>query len=87
LSQFEKLLSKFFKHPIPNNITFKEAETLLLMIRCKPYKKKGTSHRKFKYPGYRETIVLMETEKLRPYQVQDIRNLIVFTGILEEEEE
>jgi len=80
LSKFEKLLKKFYKYPVPVGISYQEAARLLLAIGCTMRKRSG-SHRVFTYPGYPQSIVLMENENLRQYQVQDIKNLLIYIGI------
>jgi len=80
LGKFEKLLKRFDRHPVPADISYQEAVRLLLAIGCTMRKRAG-SHRVFTYPGYTQSIVLMEDENLRQYQVQDIKNLLKYIGI------
>jgi predicted RNA binding protein YcfA (HicA-like mRNA interferase family) len=80
LSKFEKLLKRFYSHPVPVDISYQDAARLLLAIGCTMRKRSG-SHRVFTYPGYSQSIVLMENENLRQYQVQDIKNLLKYIGI------
>ncbi len=80
MSKFEKLLRRFYQYPIPVDISYQEASRFLLAIGCAMRKRTG-SHRVFTYPGYSESIVLMEGEKLRSYQVQDIKNLLKYIGV------
>ena len=85
MGQQEKFIERLFHHPTPNDINYREAKSFLESIGCKHVKRRGTSHRVFKYPGYRKNITLMETECLRMYQVHDIRDLLVSIGIVEED--
>ena len=80
MGKFEKLLKRFLKKPIPLDITYSEAARLLLAVGCAMRKKSG-SHRIFTYPGYIESIVLMEGENLRRYQVQAIKELLKNLGL------
>lgn len=80
MSKFEKLLKRFYGHPMPVDITYQEAARLLLAIGCTMRKRSG-SHRVFTYPRYAQSIVLMENENLRQYQVQDIKDLLEYIGI------
>lgn len=80
MGRFEKLLKKFYIHPVPVDISYQEAARLLLAIGCTMRKRSG-SHRVFTYPGYAQSIVLMENENLRQYQVQDIKDLLKHIGI------
>lgn len=80
MSKFEKLLKRFYSHPVPVDISYQDAARLLLAIGCTMRKRSG-SHRVFTYPGYSQSIVLMENENLRQYQVQDIKNLLKYIGI------
>ncbi|MBF7083944.1 type II toxin-antitoxin system HicA family toxin [Desulfallas sp. Bu1-1] len=80
MSKFEKLLKRFYSHPVPVDISYQDAARLLLAIGCTMRKRSG-SHRVFTYPGYSQSIVLMENENLRQYQVQDIKNLFKYIGI------
>lgn len=47
-------------------------------------KKKGTSHRHFKYHGFYKVITLMESEILK-YQIKEVKELLEFIGIVEED--
>ncbi|SFF97694.1 HicA toxin of toxin-antitoxin [Desulfotomaculum arcticum] len=80
MGKFEKLLKRFYQHPVPLDIPYQEAARLLLVIGCSMRKRSG-SHRVFTYSGYSKSIVLMENENLRLYQVQDIKNLLNYIGI------
>jgi len=80
LGKFEKLLKRFYRRPTPLDISYQEAARLLLAIGCTMRKRTG-SHRVFTYPGYSQSIVLMENEALRLYQVQDIKDLLKYIGI------
>ncbi|AGL01141.1 hypothetical protein Desgi_1670 [Desulfoscipio gibsoniae DSM 7213] len=80
MGKFEKLLKRFNQHPVPLDISYQEAARLLLVIGCSMRKRSG-SHRVFTYLGYSKLIVLMENENLRPYQVQDIKDLLKYIGI------
>jgi hypothetical protein len=46
-------------------------------------KRTGTKHRQFEYPGYPDTITLMENERVREYQIKQVRDLLKF---IEEEQ-
>lgn len=81
MSKLEKLVRRFYTSPAPNDITYSEAARLLIAIGC-TMRKRGGSHRVFSYPGYPEGIVIMEGEKLRQYQVLDIRRLLEFIGFV-----
>lgn len=41
-------------------------------------KKKGTSHRQFEYPGYCDTITLMDNERVKEYKIKQVRELLKF---------
>lgn len=57
----------------------------LLSVGCIMKKRKGSSNRVFKHPEYPELMVLMEDEYVRPYQINQIRELLIFIGIVREE--
>lgn len=87
LSQLEKILLKLLSHPIPNGITFQEMAKFLKNIGCKMRKRRGTSHRIFSYPGYLRVITLMENEDVREYQVNQVKALLKYIGIIKDSEE
>lgn len=87
MGKLEKFLTRLFSHPIPVDIKYSEAKKFLESIGCIAVKRKGTSHRVFKHPEYKENITLMEPECLRRYQVDDIKKLVLYLGIVEEENE
>ena len=81
MGRFEKLLKRFLKKPVPKDISYQEAARLLLAVGCGMRKRSG-SHRVFTYPGYTKSIVLMEGETLRRYQVQEIRELLKYLRLV-----
>lgn len=87
MGKLEKFLTKLFNRPMPTDITSKEAARFLKSIGCQVTKPKGgSSHTKFKYPGYEEDIVLMDNTNLRRYQIEKIKKLVLHLEIVREEE-
>ncbi len=80
MGKFENLLKRFNQHPVPMHISYQEVARLLLVIGCS-MRKRSSRHRVFTYSGYPKSIVLMENDNLRPYQVQDIKDLLKYIGI------
>ena len=78
VSQFDKFLSRLVHNPIPNDITFEKMSRFLLTIKCTMRKRTGTRHRQFEYPGYPDTITLMDNERVREYQIKQVRDLLRF---------
>ena len=78
MSQTEKFFDRLVSYPVPNDITFNEMSRFLKAIGCIMRKKKGTSHRQFEYPGYCETITLMDNERVKEYKIKQVRELLKF---------
>lgn len=88
MGKLEKFLESLYSYPIANDITFKEAARFLLSIKgVLAYQSgKGSSHVKFKFPGYEHNIVLMKNECLKPYQIKDIRQFVEYLGLVERDD-
>lgn len=50
MSKIEKLLEKFYRKPIPNDITYEEVEKLANYFRCTVHKSGGRHSFKVAYP-------------------------------------
>ena len=85
LSKIKKFLKKLLRYPVPNDIEYDEMARFLIIVGCIVRKKGGTSHRQFKHPGYHKTITLMENTNIRKYQVEEVKELLVSIGIIEED--
>lgn len=85
MSRFEKLLNRLLRKPTPNDVKFEEMAKFLISIGCTMRKKKGTSHRQFKYPNFIHVITLMEGVVVREYQIDQVIELLIFIGVFEED--
>ena len=85
LSKIQKLIEKIFRQPTPNDIRYDEMVKLLMVLGCNIQRKTGTSHRHFRHPEFPKVITLMETELVRPYQVNLVRELLKSIGTVQED--
>ncbi|PKM79483.1 MAG: hypothetical protein CVU88_05660 [Firmicutes bacterium HGW-Firmicutes-13] len=87
MGKIDKYLEYLYKYPVPNDVKYESAARFLISIGCKMRKKKGGSHRIFTYTGYTKVITLIENENLKTYHIKQIKELLKFIGIVEEEDD
>jgi len=85
LAKIDKLLRRIAGYPIPKDISYEEMAKLLLSVKCRERKATGTRHRQFTYPGFPEVITLMQNEDVKEYKIKQVRELLKFIGIIEED--
>ena len=81
MSQHEKTLQRMRARPFKKDITFQEADRLLMQFGFICPKKSGSSHRVYRHPKFAGHISIPVTEYIKPYTIEDICEAI---NILEE---
>jgi predicted RNA binding protein YcfA (HicA-like mRNA interferase family) len=71
MSKFEKLIAKIISG---NNISYKEAENVLLNLGFQL--KISGSHHVFRKPGYHRTISIKKRPQLLAYQIDDLKEVV-----------
>ncbi len=85
MSKAEKILDEIFKNPYSRNLTYAKVAALLEKIGCNPPKNHATSHSTFIHPDYSQNAIgLVKGENLKPYQIREVRNLLIAMGIKSE---
>lgn len=78
MTKLYKLIAKFFTNPPLKNLTFNQAETMLLRLECKKVESEG-SRVKFYHHKLSQILILHKPhprKELKKYQILDIKNFI-----------
>ena len=78
MSKLDKLIEKIFSG---SAITYKEAEKLLLFLGFDL--EITSSHHNFRKIGYERTVTIKKRKELLPYQIQELRKVLVNHGYKE----